>query len=84
LGYRARETIREAAGEAAMTTRVGNIVILEAEPDATCELCGAVEETRPYGPDGKRICHPCGQKPENRPHVERALRRLFQSEPDST
>lgn len=30
------------------------------EPDRECELCGKVEETRPYGPGGKRVCHPCG------------------------
>ena len=39
----------------------GNAWIV-AEPDGRCELCGAVEETRPYGPGGKQICHPCGQK----------------------
>ena len=34
------------------------------EPDGRCELCGAVEETRPYGPDGKQICFACGMKDE--------------------
>lgn len=36
--------------------------VIEAEDPDTCELCGAVEELRPYGPNGERICHPCGQK----------------------
>jgi hypothetical protein len=31
------------------------------EPDGRCELCGAVDETRPYGPGGKQICFACGQ-----------------------
>lgn len=29
-----------------------------------CELCGAVAETRPYGPNGERVCFPCGMKDE--------------------
>lgn len=38
------------------------MVWIQAEPDGKCELCGAIEETRPYGPNGKQICHPCGLK----------------------
>lgn len=30
------------------------------ERDRKCELCGKVEETRPYGPGGKRVCYGCG------------------------
>lgn len=30
-----------------------------------CELCGAIKETRPYGPDGKEICFSCGMKDKN-------------------
>lgn len=45
-----------------MSHRVGNIVIIAPEPDAKCELCGAVEECRPYGPLGEQICYACGQK----------------------
>lgn len=33
-----------------------------AEPDGRCELCGSIEETRPYGPNGEQICYACGQK----------------------
>ena len=45
-----------------MTRRVGNTVIIEVEDDDTCELCGKVDELRPYGPKGERICYDCGQK----------------------
>lgn len=34
------------------------------EPDSTCELCGIVAETRPYGPKGERVCFDCGMKDE--------------------
>lgn len=36
--------------------------VIEAEESDKCELCGTVAELRPYGPNGERICHPCGQK----------------------
>jgi len=29
-----------------------------------CQLCGAIEETRPYGPNGEEICFSCGMKDE--------------------
>ena len=34
------------------------------EPAGKCELCGAVEETRPYGPHGENVCFKCGMKDE--------------------
>jgi hypothetical protein len=30
-----------------------------AEPPDACELCGRVEELRPYGPGGTRVCFNC-------------------------
>lgn len=38
--------------------------IIAAEPDRKCELCGAIAETRPYGPNGERVCFKCGMKDE--------------------
>lgn len=32
------------------------------EPDQVCELCGVIDECRPYGPNGEQICFSCGQK----------------------
>ena len=34
------------------------------EPSGRCELCGAIEETRPYGPGGCQVCFSCGMKDE--------------------
>jgi hypothetical protein len=45
-----------------MSRRVGRTWVIEAEPPDTCELCGAYDELRPYGPNGERICPTCGQK----------------------
>jgi hypothetical protein len=39
---------------------------------AICELCGKVDELRPYGPKGERICFDCGQKDD-------AMVRMFQA-----
>jgi hypothetical protein len=38
--------------------------VIEATPDAKCELCGKVDELRPYGPKGEAICFECGMKDE--------------------
>lgn len=32
------------------------------EEDGQCELCGAIEDTRPYGPNGEEVCFDCGKK----------------------
>jgi hypothetical protein len=51
-----------------MTQKIGNILIIEGEPDNVCEICEAVTELRPYGPfdnaKGRRlkICWECGEK----------------------
>lgn len=44
--------------------RIGNamVVLIAPEPNGKCELCGTVDELRPYGPRGERICFDCGQK----------------------
>lgn len=33
--------------------------VIFAEGDRECELCGAVEECRPYGPGYKQVCFKC-------------------------
>jgi hypothetical protein len=54
-----------------MIYRVGNVIVVEAEDDRECELCGKMDETRPYGPKGERVCYDCGMK--NRSAVDRAI-----------
>jgi len=36
--------------------------IIMAEPSQVCELCRAIKECRPYGPNGEQICFDCGMK----------------------
>ena len=35
------------------------------ESIGACQLCGAEEELRPYGPDGCWVCFDCGMKDED-------------------
>ena len=33
--------------------------IIAEEPPQRCEMCGVIEECRPYGPNGEEICFDC-------------------------
>jgi hypothetical protein len=48
--------------------RRGNVTIMDrVEPhefDGKCELCGKVEELRPYGPNNENICFDCAMQDE--------------------
>lgn len=39
--------------------------IIAAELDQACELCGKIDECRPYGPNGEQVCFECGMKDED-------------------
>ena len=61
-----------------MSHRIGNVTVLcETDPDK-CELCGKVDELRPYGPRGERICFDCAQK--NPEAAKRQMVRVLFSE----
>lgn len=38
--------------------------LIAPELDQMCELCGSIDECRPYGPNGEQICFDCGMKDE--------------------
>jgi hypothetical protein len=38
--------------------------IIEKEQVDRCQLCGAIAETRPYGPNGEEVCFTCMKKDE--------------------
>ena len=33
--------------------------IIQEQPPEVCEMCGKVDECRPYGPEGENICFGC-------------------------
>lgn len=45
-----------------MSERIGDLIIISEESDGKCELCGKIDELRPYGGHGERICYECGMK----------------------
>jgi hypothetical protein len=38
--------------------------IIAEEPPRMCEMCGTIEECRPYGPNHEQICFECAMKDE--------------------
>ena len=38
--------------------------IIAQQADEVCEMCGKVDECRPYGPNDEQICFDCGMKDE--------------------
>jgi hypothetical protein len=38
--------------------------IIQEESPQACQLCGVIDECRPYGPNGEEICFDCGMKDE--------------------
>lgn len=38
--------------------------IIAPQPDEVCEMCGKVDECRPYGPNDENICFECAMKDE--------------------
>ena len=45
-----------------MTRKEDDRVFFERENPQQCDLCGAIAELRPYGPNGEKICIGCGNK----------------------
>ena len=44
-----------------MSVNINGIPIICPEEHNKCQMCGRMNETRPYGPNGIRICYDCGQ-----------------------
>lgn len=38
--------------------------IIAEEPPQACELCGKIEECRPYGANDEQVCFECAMKDE--------------------
>jgi len=62
-----------------MSVRIGDLAIIAPEPKMMCFLCGKVEETRPYGPNGEEICFTCGLKNEAETVAQMNMRLFGQS-----
>ncbi len=38
--------------------------IIFQEPEQMCEMCGKIDECRPYGPNDEQVCFDCAMKDE--------------------
>lgn len=47
-----------------MTTKIGDVVIIAAEPDKCCVRCKKEKECRDVLGDGQRICFDCATEAE--------------------
>ena len=55
---------------------------IAAEEDQVCEMCGKIDECRPYGPNGEQICFDCGMKDEATTR-KRMAEYIFGEDPDA-
>ena len=39
-----------------------HIVVLKKENPQQCDMCGQIDELRPYGPKGEDVCFDCAKK----------------------
>lgn len=60
-----------------MTRRIGDVVIIEDEPDAICSRCGKLTDTRDLLGNGTQICFPCATPSE----LDAYGQRLFGNNP---
>ncbi len=58
---------------------------IASEPDQVCELCGKIDECRPYGPNYEQICFDCAQStPEMKSIAEKRMGEyIFGDKPDA-
>lgn len=54
-----------------MSERIGNVFVIKEEQAQQCDMCGKIDELRPYGPNGECVCFDCAMKDEE------AARRQF-------
>lgn len=48
--------------------------IIAQEPEQMCEMCGKVDECRPYGPNDEQICFDCAMStPETQAIAEKKM-----------
>jgi hypothetical protein len=68
-------------GNIKMSMNIDGIPIIAVEEDNTCAVCGKIDETRPYGVGGARICYDCGQKNLRETEYQMVIR-LFGESPE--
>lgn len=47
--------------------------VIAPEPPQVCEMCGTIDECRPYGPNGEQICFNCATTKCDPEQVEKRI-----------
>jgi hypothetical protein len=47
--------------------------IIAPEPEQMCEMCGKIDECRPYGPSGEQICFDCATTKCDEEQIKRRM-----------
>ncbi len=47
--------------------------IIAQEPDQMCEMCGKIDECRPYGPNDEQVCFDCAMNKVGKETVEKKM-----------
>lgn len=58
----------------------GRGIIAEEKPQV-CEMCGAIDECRPYGPNGEQICFNCATTKCDEEQVKKRMMNHIFGEP---
>ena len=53
------------------------------QPDEVCEMCGVVDECRPYGPNGENICFDCAMNKVGEETVKKKMDAYIFGEKDA-
>lgn len=48
--------------------------VIAPEPEQMCEMCGKIDECRPYGPNGEQICFDCATTKCDQEQIEKRMR----------
>lgn len=54
------------------------------EAPQRCEMCGVIEETRPYGPNGEEICFDCAMNKVGEETVNKRMQQYIFGEENDT
>lgn len=52
------------------------------QPDEVCEMCGTIDECRPYGPNDENICFDCAMNKVGEETVQKKMNSYIFGETD--
>ena len=56
---------------------------IAAQPDECCEMCGKIDECRPYGPNDENICFDCAMNKVGEETVNKKMKSYIFGEKDA-